>query len=100
MAAVAALGFGDGTSVQDLKSTVGAASTPSAPAGVCLGAEANDPLANCTVDSTRALVPAPAVARDDISEIYDKKCRTGTLSPEVKACTFGDPKGPSVVSRG
>ncbi|WP_062303040.1 acyltransferase family protein [Demequina subtropica] len=66
---------------------------PDHAADVCFGAEAMDPELDCTTDLGAPLVPPPAVAVDDTSEIYDDACRSDGADSTVRPCTFGDPEG-------
>ncbi|WP_062293223.1 acyltransferase family protein [Demequina phytophila] len=59
----------------------------------CVGAQAMDPDATCETDPQRALIPDPAVAGEDIPELYTDECRTDMREAMLKPCRFGDPAG-------
>ncbi|MDN4474439.1 acyltransferase family protein [Demequina sp. SYSU T00192] len=59
----------------------------------CVGAQALDGDATCVTDQQRELIPAPAVASEDIPELYTDECRTDMPEVTIKPCRFGDPDG-------
>lgn len=62
-------------------------------AGLCVGAEARAPGAQCTDGPYTGLSPDPLGDWEQVSVLHAMGCATDNISAEVQSCRFGDPKG-------
>ncbi|CAN5525906.1 SGNH hydrolase domain-containing protein [soil metagenome] len=61
--------------------------------GLCVGAEARMPGADCIDGPYATLSPDPLGSWEKVSVLHDMGCATDNVSPAVRSCVFGDPAG-------
>lgn len=61
--------------------------------GLCIGAEARAPGAQCTDGPYTGLTPDPLGGWETVSVLHGMGCATDNVSTEVESCQFGDPRG-------
>jgi peptidoglycan/LPS O-acetylase OafA/YrhL len=62
-------------------------------AGVCVGAEARAPGAQCTDGPYPGLSPDPLGEWEQVSVLHGMGCATDNVSPDIQSCRFGNPQG-------
>ncbi len=61
--------------------------------GVCVGAEARMPGADCEDGPYTSLTPDPLGEWEEVSVLHAMGCATDNVLPDVRSCDFGDPDG-------
>jgi hypothetical protein len=61
--------------------------------GLCVGAEARMPGADCVDGPYTSLAPDPLGEWEEVSVLHAMGCATDNILPDVHSCDFGDPDG-------